>query len=65
MQKLFLPALEKADEAVRSLQKSDIDELKIINNPTDSVKRAMECCLLILDEDKGKKNEWQLAQQKL
>ena len=49
-----LPMLEKATEALNTLNRNDISEIKMNNNPNQIVKFTLECVAILLDE----KQDW-------
>lgn len=51
---LALPALEKAVQALDALDKNDITEIKVFNNPPEMVQTVMEAVCILL----GAKPDW-------
>lgn len=45
-----IPALEEAQKALQSLNKSDINEIKVFNKPPHLVRYVMEAVCLLLGE---------------
>ncbi|XP_054276499.1 dynein axonemal heavy chain 6-like [Macrosteles quadrilineatus] len=58
---LALPAMEAASKALESLNKADINELRVFNKPPHLVKFVMEAVCLLL----GVKTDWASAKQVL
>ncbi|XP_022919976.1 dynein axonemal heavy chain 6 [Onthophagus taurus] len=54
-----LPAMEMASKALDSLNKSDINELRVFQKPPEMVKFVMEAVLILL----GSKTDWNSAKQ--
>ncbi|RZF48033.1 hypothetical protein LSTR_LSTR002099 [Laodelphax striatellus] len=52
---MALPAMEAASKALESLNKNDINELRVFNKPPNLVKFVMEAVCLLL----GQKGDWQ------
>ncbi|XP_053596859.1 dynein axonemal heavy chain 6 [Microplitis demolitor] len=52
-----IPALEEAQKALQSLNKSDINEIKVFNKPPHLVRYVMEAVCLLL----GEKTDWPTA----
>ncbi|XP_074097467.1 dynein heavy chain at 16F [Cotesia typhae] len=54
-----MPALEEAQKALQSLNKSDINEIKVFNKPPHLVRYVMEAVCLLL----GEKTDWPTAKR--
>uniref|UniRef100_A0A0G4FLJ2 Dynein heavy chain, cytoplasmic n=1 Tax=Chromera velia CCMP2878 TaxID=1169474 RepID=A0A0G4FLJ2_9ALVE len=53
------PALVEARNSVRSIKKSNLDEIKAFNNPPALVKLALEPVIVMLSGSKGEAVSWQ------
>ncbi|KAL4470156.1 hypothetical protein ABPG72_009081 [Tetrahymena utriculariae] len=56
-----LPELQKAEEALKSINRSDIDQVRTYKKPPELVQMVLECVLCLF----GEKNDWERAQKVL
>ncbi|KAF7987651.1 hypothetical protein HCN44_003514 [Aphidius gifuensis] len=56
-----IPALQEAEKALKSLNKNDINEIKVFQNPPNLVRVVMEAVCLLL----GEKTDWPSAKSVL
>lgn len=56
-----IPALQEAEKALKSLNKNDINEIKVFQNPPNLVRFVMEAVCLLL----GEKTDWPSAKSVL